>query len=634
MFVIFLLCSIWQTLQPTSNFDLWWVLKTGQVIIQTRSLPPHDLFSFTAGTTRWVHHAWLAAVIFYYLYKVGGFTLLFVLKTLLILTSFLLAFRIGLKKTKGNTSAAALSGIWMLFSSTMLQAIGIRSLLFSFVFFTVTWTILEDAYDSGKTYLLYLIIPLSLLWVNTHTSFILCFMLQLAYLLFYKSHLKLLKILKKYFFPGQDSSAEACNFYAPVIKTAIIVLAASFATSCINPEGIRMFIMPFSSLDNKFVSNIAEFAPPQYFSAQLSFTLTVTSILIFSIALRKKFRTVDFVLLFAFALLGMKAIRHMFYFSIYALPAGAVILDSAGKLFIEKTRNFKEIYYKMQVPLSIILFIVLMPVSYYFFSGINLRDLNKEWGIMPVGGVEFLKKNKIPGRMFNPYEWGGYFIWNLYPEYKVMIDGRGGVVYPEEVFVEQNHAAYGGPQWKLIMDKYKINYVITNKNMDSRFGRKLTEQLRKDSGWTLIYEDIVEVIFIKNVPQNSELIEKSKTSKLIIPETPYSLEKQAAAMLTLGYPDKCEELLNKALAIYPEFAPALFRVAKIKFEKHDYAGAAENMKKILKISPRTAGLNFNIGLIYEMSGDKKNALKYYKAELKLYPGDQKTIDKVNMLSAK
>ena len=36
--------------------------------------------------------------------------------------------------------------------------------------------------------------------------------------------------------------------------------------------------------------------------------------------------------------------------------------------------------------------------------------------------------------MFNPYVWGGYLIWSLYPDYKVFIDGRG--LIPEVFFQE------------------------------------------------------------------------------------------------------------------------------------------------------------------------------------------------------
>ena len=43
----------------------------------------------------------------------------------------------------------------------------------------------------------------------------------------------------------------------------------------------------------------------------------------------------------------------------------------------------------------------------------------------PVDAAAFLKKNRISGNMFNPYAWGGYLIWALYPDHKVFIDGRG-----------------------------------------------------------------------------------------------------------------------------------------------------------------------------------------------------------------
>ena len=40
--------------------DLWWHLRTGQIIWTNRAIPRTDLLSFTTGGHAWVPHEWLS----------------------------------------------------------------------------------------------------------------------------------------------------------------------------------------------------------------------------------------------------------------------------------------------------------------------------------------------------------------------------------------------------------------------------------------------------------------------------------------------------------------------------------------------------------------------------------------------
>ncbi len=53
-------------------YDLYWQLKTGQVIAQTRHVPVADLFSYTAAGDRWYVQEWLSEVLFYGLWQTVG----------------------------------------------------------------------------------------------------------------------------------------------------------------------------------------------------------------------------------------------------------------------------------------------------------------------------------------------------------------------------------------------------------------------------------------------------------------------------------------------------------------------------------------------------------------------------------
>src|SRR5437879_1326282 len=59
--------------QPNTDPDLWWHLRTGQWILDNRTVPHADPFSSTQDGTHWVAHEWLADVGLYLLYQAGGF---------------------------------------------------------------------------------------------------------------------------------------------------------------------------------------------------------------------------------------------------------------------------------------------------------------------------------------------------------------------------------------------------------------------------------------------------------------------------------------------------------------------------------------------------------------------------------
>jgi hypothetical protein len=79
----------------------------------------------------------------------------------------------------------------------------------------------------------------------------------------------------------------------------------------------------------------------------------------------------------------------------------------------------------------------------FFFVIVSYFDLryaaDKKWfgrgldNFVPVNEVAYLKKYKLEGLIFNDYVIGGYLLWDLYPDYKVFIDPRGGL-YRNKVF--------------------------------------------------------------------------------------------------------------------------------------------------------------------------------------------------------
>jgi hypothetical protein len=81
---------------------------------------------------------------------------------------------------------------------------------------------------------------------------------------------------------------------------------------------------------------------------------------------------------------------------------------------------------KATIPSLFIFILFFANIAYFTFSygagnrwfGSGLDDF------VPVKEVEFLKKYRLEGPIFNDYKTGGYLLWALYPDYKVFIDPR------------------------------------------------------------------------------------------------------------------------------------------------------------------------------------------------------------------
>jgi len=108
----------------------------------------------------------------------------------------------------------------------------------------------------------------------------------------------------------------------------------------------------------------------------------------------------------------------------------------------------------------------------------------------PIAAVEFLKSNRLPGPIYNRYGWGGYLIYQLYPDYRVYIDGRADV-YGDAFFTEAMHVYDGIGNWREPLDKYGVRTVIIDTNV------AMSTLLRNDSQWSKVYEDDQAVIFVR-----------------------------------------------------------------------------------------------------------------------------------------
>ena len=122
----------------------------------------------------------------------------------------------------------------------------------------------------------------------------------------------------------------------------------------------------------------------------------------------------------------------------------------------------------------------------------------------PVEAVKFINERNYSGPLYNDFNWGGYLIWAL-PRLLVSMDGRTNLHGDRRL--ERSVNTWSGLKgWESDPELMKARLVIGGVN------RALTNLIRTDSRFKLVYEDAIAVVFVSST--DGVLSIKDRLSKL------------------------------------------------------------------------------------------------------------------------
>ncbi len=115
--------------------------------------------------------------------------------------------------------------------------------------------------------------------------------------------------------------------------------------------------------------------------------------------------------------------------------------------------------------------------------------------VFPVQAANVVEEKGYAGPLYNDFNWGGYLIWCL-RRLPVAIDGRSNLHNAERI--TRFDRVWGGKHdWASSPELNAARVVIAEKDAP------LTQLLRLDARFELVYEDEVAVVFIaRNTPTN------------------------------------------------------------------------------------------------------------------------------------
>ena len=483
---ITLLAIFAMALRVSVDTDTWWHLRTGELILEERSIPKTDAFSFTRFGENWQYPsaAWISEVSLFAIYDRFGPAGLNVLAAVMVA----LAFAFLHMTLSGGKFLRAFFLIFGAAASGIFWAA--RPYLATFVLSAVFLWILED-YRWGRKNRLVLLPFLMILWANSHPGFAVGFILLGIYLL--DGAIEIVtenRNTRK----GKRTQPSLRFFWRGKIRAFTLVGVLMLFAVSINPSGPVLLKYPLETVSIGVLQDfIQEWQSPDFHESGMQPFLWLLLASVVSLGFsQKKIVASDLLLILVFGYLGLLAGRNIPLFALAAplvlTRHAAPLLDELGdRLGIQSGRE-QDAPNWQRIANVTILILVIIPVA--LRAALVLpEDQNRAAyeQYLPTAAIEIIRGQEPPGRLFNSYNWGGYIIWEL-RDYPVFTDGRTDL-YNDEIlqeWVEIVGANYG---WEGKLDFWDVNLVL----LEPRW--PLSRVLLADERWTLVYEDEVSVLF-------------------------------------------------------------------------------------------------------------------------------------------
>lgn len=482
--LVFMLVIFAGATRSVTDPDFWWHLKTGQHIVESRGIPHTDIFSTVFFGREWITHEWLSELFIYSIYQLLGLGGLIVAFSLIITAGFWIVYQ----RCARRAGHPYVSGFALILGAlTAAPTWGVRPQMFSFLFASIYVVVLHNYAQDEKRRSLWWLVPLMVVWVNMHAGFA----VGLALIVLTIAGLALEGILSR-----EESVSVVWRRGRPLLLVGTICGGAVL----LNPHGARMYLYPLETLkSHAMMKYIEEWFSPNFHEVMFLPLLLLIFATFSVVALSsKRLRLLDLVLLLATTAGALRSARNIPFFVLIAMPllvehSWNWITAHRWGLWLtrpEKRELGSQAILKTALNLVLLVALPIAVAAMRVHQSVAKQPV-AEGKVFPAGALGFMREQRPPQPIFNDYGWGGYLIWNLYPEYRVYIDGRADV-YGDAFMEEYLSSLSGQTNWRGPLDKYGIRTVLVKPDA------ALASLLRQDATWQKVFEDQQAIIFVRN----------------------------------------------------------------------------------------------------------------------------------------
>lgn len=619
--------------------DLGRHIKNGEMVLQTPSVLYTNFYSYTEPNFPVVNHHWLFGVIIYVVNEIVGFSGIVIFKIIILSLTFAVLFLAALKK----------ADFWLVafFSlPTILLLMGrmdARPEIFSFLFIAIFIYFLIDLEKNPNHKRIFWLIPLQTLWINLHIFFSIGIMLVAGFL------------IEKIIINRKNLKGNL------LIKKLFLLLAALVLASFINPYGIAAAIYnyhlhnlsdyPIKISENKPLLDSLKQSPP-WDSIPVSIFIPMLVFLGASFVLSFIFGKMSIFYLLATigsAAAGFFMVRGVALFGFIFLPAISTNFNSVfikfRDWFGEKWPRIRNIFGK------VLIFILIAVFSCLIFIGVKGKIIQyKEPGIgltdYSNSSADFFKKQGLYGPIFNDTDIGSYLIYNFFPQERVFVDNRFGDAYSKPFFSDiylpiiREESA-----WQEMLKKYRFNTIFFYHYDGGDYVRPFLSRRIADPSWALVYADRYVVIFLRNIPENKNVIKQfqitrenisEKLKYMTISKDPEDQIAAADIFNIAEREDLAMETFKKVVAKYPEKSRVWMIMGEMVVVKDDFSNLIAAMlflENAIKYGEKTAEAYSLLSLAYLKTGQFEKSDIAARETLKIDPNNVEAKDYLKKLQA-
>lgn len=489
--------------------DLPRQMKNGEMVLKGEfEVLTKNVYSALEPEQPFANHHWLYGVFAYLLHAVVGWGGLVVFKVIFLLGVLALLFYTAAQKTNFWIAALCIAPTMFLLSGRM----ALRPEIFSYAFVVVYLFVLMDLEAKPERKWIYGLIPIQLVWVNTHLFFPVGIMLVGGYLF------EKILLLRRQAFKSEL-----------VGKLTVVLLSLGLVTF-MNPYGLFGVIFslrvntdndfPISSAEINSIFNVLKAEPgwgslssAMYLPSAI--VLAVSFILVLLLRWRRKHEL--FARNYLFFLVASLGSAGLAAYVIRGLPLFALVF------FIAISINLNEIFAAIQSFVRLrwptvdkafmavrgLAFGVMFVVLIWFGQNTMLKYTEMGFGLArwSTASAEFYDHQGLTGPVFNDTDIGSYLIYNLYPEEKIFADNRFGDAYSAEFFSEVYLPLFRDEEaWTKGLETYGFNTIFFYHYDAVDGARDFLYRRIYDPEWAWIYVDSYAVILVRNTPENQDVI--------------------------------------------------------------------------------------------------------------------------------
>ncbi|MEE9208140.1 MAG: hypothetical protein V3U67_07190 [Gemmatimonadota bacterium] len=467
-----------------SDGDVGRHIRLGTHILETRSIPRTDLFSHTMAGEAFIPYEWLSEILFAQAHLLLGLAGVALLTAVLFAGANTLVYWTTVRMGVGRPLAALLTAYSIVLQSSHLLP---RPHLFTTLLSIATLALLLEHRRSADRRWLWALPPMFAVWANLHGGFL----IGLTLLAVFGAEALWRVVWAK--------DREAARPLRTLTITGFVCLAATL----LNPVGPVILLHTTGYLGEQFLVDFThEYMSPSFHHLAgklFLYNIVLGVLLLLSGRARPSF--VGGVLFVVWLSAALFASRNIPIFSVILTPFLGVwttrvileVADSPSRL-AGIARRFRDWSDRMTIqdvsltnPLGLLTVLVVMAAV---FVAPGMREAYR-WSeeVFPVEAVLWVQTQKLEGRVFNQFTWGGYLLYAA-PEIPVFIDGQTDF-YGEQLTRDYLTVVSAQPGWDSLLVEHQIDWTLTESK------QPLNQVLDLRTDWERVYEDSTATVFVR-----------------------------------------------------------------------------------------------------------------------------------------